>query len=251
MTKKKGRNRIPRLFLKALAGILFIAVLWFLLSALFSAAPPISYVTSCSMYPEYSRGDMLLVLPLSPSVQVEGYDGLLSRANPWVVSFGNNTTVLDASISTYCNNSVEQMCREFYENPAGFSETNGPVTYEYARCTNGRQKSEPCVVTAKVGNASFSTAQRPQAIVYGARVFAGSPAIPVIHRAFFAVRDASGSTYLFTKGDANPLFDSQSPGFFSLNGAAAANASSVHGIVVARIPFAGEFLRGYRGIPGC
>ncbi len=251
MKTRTGRNSIPKLFLKALAGILFIAVLWFVLSAIFLAAPPINYVTSCSMYPEYSRGDMLLVLPLSPSVQVEEYGGLLSQAQPWVVTYGNNTTTLDSSISTYCNNSAEQMCREFYAHPTGFSEANGPVTYEYSECTNGKQKTVPCVTTAHVGNASFSTAQKPQAIAYGVRVFEAAPIIPVIHRAFFGVNDASGTKYYFTKGDANPLFDPQSRGFLALNGAAAANSSSVRGVVVARMPFVGEFLRGYRGVEGC
>jgi len=244
-------ERVAKLVLAALAGPLFIAALWLALSALFLAAPPINYVTSCSMYPEYSRGDLLLVLPLSPSVQVKEYDGLLSQAQPWVVTHGNGTVSLDAPISTYCNNSAERMCRDFYSDPTGFSETNGPVTYEYSKCTTGRQKAEPCILAAKVGGTSFPTTQKPQAIAYWVRVFADAPAIPVIHRAFFAVKDASGTVYFFTKGDANALFDSQAKGFFSLNGAAAANASAVRGVVVAKIPFAGEFLRGYRGVEGC
>ena len=251
MPRKKRRSRIQRVILPVVLGLLCIAVLWVVLSVLFSVAPPIHYVTSCSMYPEYSRADLLFVLPLPPSAPIFGYDGLLSQPQPWIVSYGNQSVSLNASISTYCNNRVEQMCRQFYSDPAGFSETNGPVTYVYASCTLGGSDPGPCVSTAEVGDTSFPTAQKPQAIAYDARVLPAGQAIPIIHRAFFGIRDASGSVFFFTKGDANPVFDSQAEGYFLLNAAAAANASSVQGVVVAKIPFAGELLRYLRGIQGC
>ncbi len=253
MSGKAGRKRVVKATLSVIFGIIFIVMLWIGLSMLFSAVPPIHYVTSCSMYPEYSRADVLLVLPIPPSAPIEEYDGLLSTSQPWVVSYGNETVSLNASISTYCNNSAEQMCRNFYSNATGFSETNGPVTYEYANCNKNRNdaRTEPCVSLARVGNANFATTQKPQAIIYSGRVFSGATSVAVIHRAFFGVRDASGNVYFFTKGDANTLFDSQSKDFFSLNSAAAANASSVRGVVVAKIPLAGELLRNYRGIEDC
>jgi hypothetical protein len=257
MPRKKRRSRtakairIRRAILPAVLGLLLIAALWFALSALFSVSPPIHYVTSCSMYPAYSRADLLFVLPLPPSAPIFGYDGLLSQPQPWVVSYGNQSASLNASISAYCNNSVEQMCRQFYSDPAGFSETNGPVTYVYARCTLGGSNPGPCVSTAEVGDTSFPTAQKPHARAYEARVLPAGQEIQIIHRAFFGIRDASGSVFFFTKGDANPVFDSQAEGFFLLNAASAANASSVKGVVVAKIPFAGELMRYLRGTQGC
>lgn len=254
MKKKSRRKRLPKAILPIAVALVFLSALWLGLSALFSAAPPINYVTSCSMYPEYSRGDLLLVLPLSPSVPIEPYGGSLAEAHPWVVSYGNNTTTLESSISAYCNNSAEQMCRLFYSDPAGFSETNGPVTYEYAKCDTrivGAPKEEPCVSSVRAGNASFATTEKPQSIAYSARVFSSAPAVQIIHRAFFGIRDASGNAHFFTKGDANTLFDSQAKEFFSLNAAAAANESSVRGVVIAKIPFAGELLRGYGKVEGC
>jgi hypothetical protein len=253
MTRKK-RNSVAKAITQVILGLLLIVALWVVLSALFSASPPIHYVTSCSMYPEYSRGDVLVVLPLSPPVPVMGYGGLLSQAQPWVVSYGNATASLAESISTYCNNSIEQMCRKFYANATGFSESNGPVSYEYANCNVNHAsgaRTEPCVFSATVGNTSFSTLEKPQAIAYSVKVFSGAPAIPVIHRAFFGVRDADNSTFYYTKGDANTLFDAQSKGFFLLNSGPAAGSAKVMGVVVAKIPFVGEFLRNYRGIEGC
>ncbi|MFA5247341.1 MAG: hypothetical protein WC408_05630 [Candidatus Micrarchaeia archaeon] len=254
MNIRPKHKRIAKAILSVMLGLAFIGILWIVLSALFSAAPPINYVTSCSMYPEYTRGDVLFVLPLSPSVAIFDYNKSLTQALPWVISYAGNAVSLNESISTYCNNSIEQMCKEFYSNPFDFSETNGPVSYEYANCTQknaNTQKAQPCVYSARIENTKFATAEKPQAVAYSGKISQSLPAIQIIHRVFFGIKDASGNVFYFTKGDANTLFDSQSAGFFLLNGAAAANASAVRGVVAAKIPFAGDFLRNYQKIADC
>ena len=254
ITMIRKHKSIARLARNIIVGLLFIAALWLGLSALFSASPPIHYVTSCSMYPEYSRGDVLLVLPLSPSVTIIGYSGNLAEPQPWAVNYSNKTALLNESISSYCNNSAEQMCRNFYSDASGFLEANGPVTYAYANCktiNSSAAKTEPCVSSVRAGNLTLATTQKPQAIVYSIKVFASAPAIPVIHRAFFGVKDENSNTFYYTKGDSNTLFDSQSKGFFLLNNGPAASSTKVMGVVVAKIPFIGDFFRNYRGIEGC
>lgn len=256
MKAKTRRNRIPRLFLTALAGILFIAVLWFLLSALFSAAPPINYVTSCSMYPEYSRADVLLVFPIKPDVPILDCPECSGEGNKWIVDFmGEQAAELDDSLSVYCASKSSLMCQYFAAMPEMFSETYGNVTFNFSKCnrTIGDVTTQfPCVSSVGPVNRTMNITQAAgKPIVVNERLTEYLPVVPVIHRAYFAVRDSSGNVNYFTKGDANPVFDSQTAGYVRLNSAIAANASSVRGVVLFKLPFLGEALRYLQKIPGC
>ena len=112
----------------ALIALLVIGSLWIAFSLVFSASPPIHYIMSCSMLPQYALGDALLVLPIAPAAEVIDVAGSVGGKEPWVVTHGNSTAVLNESVSVYCDGRADEMCLDFFHSPRDFSESNGPVT---------------------------------------------------------------------------------------------------------------------------
>ena len=255
MTRSKSKR--PALSPKrAASALLLLIAIWIALSTAFSQSPPIHYVTSCSMYPEYDRGDGLLVIPANPDVPVFDCPECVGVGTKWAVDFmGEQAAELDDSLSVYCASTSSLMCQYFFSMPEMFSERFGNVTFYYSKCNStlgGVTTQTPCVAHAGPANRTVNITQaRGQPIVVSERLADGQPAMPVVHRAYFAVRDAYGNVNYFTKGDANPLFDTQTAGYTRLNSAVAANASSVRGVVALKLPFFGEVTRRLLNIPGC
>jgi hypothetical protein len=147
------------------------------------------------------------------------------------------------------------MCQYFLQMPGEFSETSSNVTFYFASCNRtlaGVTDRTPCVAFAGPSNLTVAITQdNGRLVIVNERLSEDQPTMPVVHRAYFAVRDSSGKVSYYTKGDANPLFDSQTAGYARLNNALAANASSVRATVLLKLPLLGDALRALRNIRGC
>jgi len=166
---------------------------WIALSLLLNTTSPINIITSCSMLPDFERGDLIIL---------QGAD-LASTPILQTPQSLQNTRYEPAEITVQ-----GQTVARIYQPTA----ENGPVFQpEFSTCQrkpldSGRASSEQvCLKSAATAKQSAAILQSPDVVVFDS----GTPAGLIIHRAF-GVLNATDGPYLLTKGDNNNFLDQQS-----------------------------------------
>ncbi|MCI0503777.1 hypothetical protein L0Y65_03635 [Candidatus Micrarchaeota archaeon] len=241
--------------LDTVVALLVALGIWFGASFLLNTSSPLSAVVSCSMLPNLQRGDFVLV----QGAPVRAYDISMTQAEMESlngraeIGYPGGNASIDGSLFPYCvANSYSEMCRAFIDSPDAFVEKKGAFTYTYERCDlilrNGTLAHMPCLKAVSFKGtdylANFSNdiiVYQPPAGDYYARIG------DIVHRAMFRI-DVDGKYYYITRGDNNPILDSQSYEF----GTGMMNRPIPHqnlrGKVISRIPILGYFklfIQGY------
>jgi signal peptidase I len=228
-------------------------VAWFALQFALSTPTPISAVVSCSMVPDLSRGDMIIVKGeqsyAGNQISASYVDAKALFGNP-TAYFGNRTMEVNGSVYSHCMNADgNETCELFRSSPALFSERRGNFIFNYGRCYRASTSSsdvlsaEPCIVSVSYKNQTVNVQadRSSDTIIYAPkRTDLFSLYGDIVHRAVVKV-DAGNETYILTKGDNNNVFDIQ----FYINSIGMHNTpvspDQVKGKIVLRIPYLGYY----------
>jgi signal peptidase I len=228
-------------------------VAWFALQFVLSTSTPISAVVSCSMVPDLSRGDMIIVKGggnySGNGIFASDADAQALFGNP-IVNFNGSAMEVNGSMFSYCQNADDNAtCRLFYQSPELFSESRGLFNFTYSKCyrVGTSDKSiifqEPCITSVSYKNQSVDVQadRSSDTIVYAPKktdLF--SLYGDIVHRAVVKVVTENG-TYMLTKGDNNNVFDIQ----FYLDEIGMRNTpvnpEQVKGKILFRIPYLGYY----------
>lgn len=173
--------------LVASAGIALSA--WLLLSFLLNTASPINIITSCSMLPEYERGDLIFLYggtPHAPTVQVPSALGD-AKYVPAEVQLQGQTVA--RVLEPYANG------QPLFE----------PIISTCQRENADGNRTTVCLKGINIQNQTIHVLESNTVSVFDSKTFAGF----IVHR-LFAVLEAPDGTYYLTKGDNNPFLDQQS-----------------------------------------
>jgi hypothetical protein len=240
--------------LKDIAATVVVAIVaWFALQFALSTPTPISAVVSCSMVPDLSRGDMIIVKgeqSYTGNKIAASYSGAQALFRNPTVYFGNETMEVNGSIYSHCMNADDnETCNLFYSNPALFSERRGEFIFNYGRCYRASTSSsdvlsaEPCVVSLSYRNQTVNVQadRSSDTIIYAPKktdLF--SLYGDIVHRAVVKI-NAGNETYILTKGDNNNVFDIQfyldSIGMFN----SPVSPNQAKGRIVFKIPYLGYY----------
>ncbi len=240
---------------------LVIAVaIWYGASFVLNTSSPISGVVSCSMLSNLYRGDFVIV----QGAPVKGIELNLTKAELDAIT-GNKATIklagssnndsinqsnveIDGSIFPYCifgSNRNSELCQVFVQNPEQITETKGPFTYRYEKCTydlsNGTRLYEPCLKSVEYAGKQYLTNFSNDIIVYQPQpsdVYARVG--DIVHRTMF-VLNVDGKKYYLTRGDNNPLLDAQVYDYVTGQVNKPIPQERARGKVIARIPWLGYF----------
>ncbi|MCX6773733.1 MAG: hypothetical protein NTY68_01915 [Candidatus Micrarchaeota archaeon] len=228
-------------------------VLWIALTFVLSTSSPISAVVSCSMVPDLSRGDMIIVKGensyASNAINATEADALALFSNP-TVYFGNRSMKVDGSIYNYCYSSGDrEICSMFFKNPELFVEKRGSFTFTYSQCiredaaTSSIVDTEPCITDVSYNSKSIDVQhdRTSNVIIYNPNpsdLFGKYG--DIVHRNVIQVKTES-NTYYLTKGDNNNVFDIQ---FYSEQysmGNTPFLKDQIKGKVISKIPYLGYY----------
>ncbi len=180
-------------FSKELAGSIAIALgAWIALSLLLNTTSPINIITSCSMLPQYERGDLIFLQAAdlqAPTIQV-----------PYALQ---DTTYEPAEIN-FNGQTIARIYQPTADGQAVFQPQISMCSRKPLDATQNAQ-DQVCLKSITMQGQTIPILQSPDVVVFDS----GSPSGLIIHR-LFAVLNATDGTYLLTKGDNNPFLDQQS-----------------------------------------
>jgi signal peptidase I len=165
--------------------------------------PILNVIPSCSMEPNYRRGDLILI-GFRNDINVKTYNAKF-----------NSTPVLIFNGKYYENESVlkcNNLCYEIRMYPELFEEKYGDLYIKYGKCERSNGMESYYVVCAKqykIGNGEYQNiTDEGEVVIYKPYQtdFFGRFGM-IIHRALFKICD--GECFYFTKGDNNEFFDFQ------------------------------------------
>ncbi|MBI5036935.1 hypothetical protein HZC09_06370 [Candidatus Micrarchaeota archaeon] len=164
-------------------------LLWAALTFLFNSAVPLNIITSCSMLPDYERGDMILLggyFFSAPTVKL-------------------NKSLENADYETYgirdeLGNAVGTIMQPTVSGTPLFNPKIGVCDRKYS----GRTEQELCLKNIEIGGQVLELNKSNSIVVFDSRTEAGQ----IIHRAY-ALLEAADGAYLLTRGDNNNFLDQQ------------------------------------------
>ncbi len=166
---------------------------WIALSLLLNTTSPINIITSCSMLPDFERGDLILL----QGAEIDSRTPVAHIPNAL-----QNVTYEPAEI-----NAQGQTVARIYQPTAEGQPLFQPTISTCARNPLDRTRpaqEQVCLASAAVSSQNIPILQSPDVVVFDS----GTPAGLIIHRAF-AILNATDGTYLLTKGDNNNFLDQQ------------------------------------------
>jgi signal peptidase I len=236
--KKEIRETIVSLFIA-----LFV---WYGAAFLLGTPAPVNGIVSCSMLPQLERGDFTIlqggaVNTATISMSRAEFDSIGASA---LVSYNDTTFTVNGSMFSYCAQNNDSICRDFVYFPAQFSETKGPLKFQYASCERyypktGATASQPCVSYVEYKGQRIYENLSNDVVVYqpGANDL-NRRVGDIIHRAYLRI-DAGGGSYYLIKGDNNPIFDIQNYAYSLKEGNAPVSEQQLKGKVIFRVPILG------------
>ncbi|MCX8175329.1 MAG: hypothetical protein N3E51_03935 [Candidatus Micrarchaeota archaeon] len=193
----------------------FLAVgLWFGLGWVLQTPSPLNAIVSCSMLPNISRGDMVVLAGGEIRAPQETVGSLEGMEHAKVYREGKPVATVKGSLYSHCaQRAADTLCSEFVRNPSAFTERKGEFEFGYAKCEivskSGARQYGPCVVWLAVNGRRYYANFSNDVAVYAPRPDEYYSRVgDIIHRVFMKV-ESNGSIYLLTKGDNNPVFDIQ------------------------------------------
>lgn len=250
-----------------IAAIAVVIVVWILPSFLLQSSSPTNVVASCSMLPSLGRGDLVLVHGISnfssfirqnriPTVNVsaQSFNSMLKNITseylePFAYLNNDKSDVvlapyLNSSLSSYSFGMYNLGCIQFYLNYGETSlfykcyvasQANNLIRYNYTIgnvTVSGKETRILETSNITIANTMITEDYGNPVVVYQTvqgDSFATDP--QVIHRVY-AVINASGSYYVLTKGDNNPVLDIQAGNY-------PAGQAQVIGYLFASVPYLG------------
>src|SRR3989338_716006 len=236
-------------------SLLFMLALVFLLG--FSS--PLHFIASCSMLPSYLPADAFFVLQENYQIPIVEISYPFPTNSSATVFIQNHSLSVVGSFYSYCTLHKGEDCNTLVLEPQKVSEQIGPVTYHYGSCLRadlqGNTHAVPCVKRASVGGQEFTLSEQSPILAFSSETLPTYPQNSLIsHRAWFAIRDSIGNTYYFTKGDNNPIFDSQYFDYENQFASIPVSDSQIKGKLAFRIPLIGRLSRNFKSassLPGC
>lgn len=248
-----SRGGWKRELMEIFVAVLTAVIAWFFLGFILHTSAPLNAITSCSMLPNFDRGDMVVLVggePKAPEVEVdqELWDSQ-NWENEYLVCSGckrlNKSTGREY---------VEPCLRTFVNKQLGdevTDQSDNIIQYECGICErkfygSGEVLKYACTKSIRIGGVEVRENLSNDVIVYGhpaGDAFQGE----TIHRVYAKIRVGDRVFYL-TKGDNNEQLDIQF-------GNVPVSEDRVVGKVLFRIPFIGYvklFLWGQFSLPsGC
>lgn len=222
-------------------------VFWFAISFLLNTDTPISGVVSCSMLPNLQRGDFVIVQgsdvnAYTINMTKQEFESIL---DPTQIIHKNQSIMINGSLFSYCVfNRNSQLCNDFVLAPELFIESKGPFIFSYSKCPikmDGKNAYQPCLESVQFKGHNFLTNFSNDVIIYKPKQgdlysFVGD----IVHRVFFEI-NVDGKKYYITRGDNNPILDTQVFDHKSGIGNSPVASENVKGKVIFRIPYLGYF----------
>lgn len=222
--------------------------IWFGFGFLLNTPTPINAIVSCSMLPEYERGDMIILQGGEPKTQVLQYSGKLEDITSEAKVYHNGEIALEAngSMYSYCSQNADELCIKFVSSPQEFYETHGPIRLDYGFCTKYYINEKKSIQQVCVKKTYFEG--KEIAFDKGYELVVQQPKEgdiyslvgDIVHRVRFAVNASDGTAY-FTKGDNNAIYDFQIYSKQYGMGNSPILPSQLKGRAVLRIPLLGNF----------
>jgi hypothetical protein len=199
-----------------LLAILIAGFVWYGLGFVLKTSSPINAIASCSMLPDYERGDLIIISGDKINTKIYNYPDSINKIilNPEI--YYNNTKLnISVSIYVYCLENKDSICYLFKQTPYLFYEKYGPIKLQYDYCKKYNTKTKtyfyvPCIKNSTYNDEEIVFNKNYDLIVYKPKPTDLFSAVggDIIHRAVFAI-NATDGIYYFTKGDNNPIYDFQ------------------------------------------
>ncbi|MCC7552430.1 hypothetical protein KO317_02065 [Candidatus Micrarchaeota archaeon] len=240
-TIKKGmKNEIKEIVI----AIVLALSIWFGLVFLLGTSIPINAIVSCSMLPDYERGDLIILKGEqeinAPSIYVENINDINNTA---IIEIEGNTYGLNGSIFVYCLDKNTDFCTDFKIYPEKYYEMHGPLKFNYGTCKREYQDKSNintiCVKNIEFKEKIYELNKTNDIMVYEPKkedLFALTG--DIIHRVYLKINSPQGEYYLI-KGDNNAIFDLQMHSSTYQRGNSLVSKQQSKGIVILRIPYVG------------
>ena len=223
-------------------------LVWFGSGFILNTPTPINAIVSCSMLPNYERGDMIILQGGELNTQYVQYEGKKEDITRLAkVEYDSRTYEIEGSLYTYCQGRAsEPICLAFYKNPGQFREVHGPLELQYGNCVKqdintAEKRNIACITDTVFEGQKIEFSKDYDLIVYQPKsqdlyALVGD----IVHRARFAINASDGIIY-FTKGDNNPIYDFQIYSTAYKKGNGPVEPGQIKGKSILRIPFIGNF----------
>ncbi|MFA5382123.1 MAG: hypothetical protein WC356_03080 [Candidatus Micrarchaeia archaeon] len=238
--KKGAKHELKEIFI----AIILALSIWFGLVFFLGTPIPLNAIVSCSMLPDYERGDLIILRGTNdikaPEIYIENPEEITNTA---IVSFNNESVETNGSLFVKCLNSNEEECIKFKTNPGNYYEMHGPLKFNYGICK--RKYSDEsiiqtiCIKEIEYQNKTYLIDKNSDILVYTPKkedLFALTG--DIIHRVYLKIDSPKGKYYLI-KGDNNPIFDIQMYSEIYQKGNSLVDEAQTKGVVITRIPYIG------------
>jgi len=215
---------------------------------------PMSAVVSCSMANYINRGDMIIVKgekdynsAYTLEISKEDLDDL-NKEKAYIL-YNNKEYEIKGSLFSLCQNSYDNICKDFVEHPERFKEIRGNFEFIYGKCerhsdSNNIKIEEPCLVSFSYKGKSYKILKKGDVIVYTPKkqdlFYSMLRGGDIIHRAIIKL-EVDGKRYYITKGDNNNVADFQfySQAYGKKN--SVVEEEQIKGKMIGKIPFLGYY----------
>ncbi len=230
-------------------AILFAFCFWYGLSIILSTPTPLNAIVTCSMIPQLSRGDLIILQGgeiNAPEISLtkSQVSQITSDAK---ITYKNDSFTVKGSIMEYCmQNPSGENCEEFFSSPSSFKEMHGPLSFNYEMCertilSTGQKGYIPCVKSVSYAGKEYGTNLENDIVVYQPKEgelysYVGD----IIHRVHLKI-GVNGVDYYLIKGDNNEIFDIQRYNYDYGLGNGLVSEEQVKGKVLFRVPYLGYF----------
>lgn len=232
---------------ETVAAISFALILWIAAGFILNTPTPINAIVSCSMLPSYERGDMVILQGADVVTKYLDYKGSVDDITTIAtVEHGSKIYKVNGSMYSYCTQNVDIECTRFKMNPTEFSETHGPIRFDYGTCERFYPKTKKserhiCIKKTYYQGEEVEFSDNYDLIVYGPKPGDSNAMIgDIVHRVRFAINATDGVLY-FTKGDNNAVYDFQVYAENYKMGNEPVEQEQIKGKVIFRIPYLGNF----------
>ena len=240
--------------LETIAAFALAFITWQALVLFLNTDSPISAVVSCSMVDYINRGDMIFIKGTEDynalyTIKVSDEDiSSLNTDNARII-YNDMEYEVKGSIFSTCQNSYDNICLKFKENPTQFREIRGNFEFIYDLCKRTSKEDaieikEACIVSLKYKEKEYKIEKKGDVVVYIPKqsdlFYQMLKGGDIIHRAIVKLEAPSGVYYL-TKGDNNNVFDMQFyyPLYNKKN--SVVNQNQIKGKMIGKIPFLGYY----------
>ncbi len=245
---------IKKELIETVGAFLLAFIVWEGMIFILNTPSPMSAVVSCSMVDYINRGDMIIVkgedeYNSAYTLEVSKRDiEELNKLDAYVL-YDNREYKIKGSLFSLCQNSYDEICKDFVENPERFKEIRGNFEFQYGKCdrystSNNVKIKEPCLVSFSYKGKAYNITKKGDVVVYTPKradlFYSMLGGGDIIHRAIIKLK-ADGKNYYITKGDNNNVADFQfySQGYGKKN--SIVEEEQVKGKMIGKIPFLGYY----------